>query len=103
MLVNKSILKRRDRTVIRAACYHLLKLSEASLFPLEKIKDCLLACAMLNVYDKGFLERLVRDTNEQINNLKDPFLVRFSFQSEIEFILSRILDRKRIDHIEERF
>lgn len=75
VLINKSMLKRRDRTVIRAACYHLLKLSESSLFPLDKIKDCLLACAMLNVYDKSFLERLVRDAFEQVHDLKDPFMV----------------------------
>ncbi|CAF3689928.1 unnamed protein product [Rotaria socialis] len=74
ILVNKSMLKRRDRTVIRAACYHLLKLSESFLFPLEKLKDCLLACSMLNVYDKSFLERLIRDAFEQINNINDPFV-----------------------------
>ena len=54
ILINKSMLKRRDRTIIRAACYHLLKLSESSLFPLDKLKDCLLACAMLNVHEKAF-------------------------------------------------
>ena len=75
ILINKSMLKRRDRTIIRAACYHLLKLSESSLFPLDKLKDCLLACAMLNVYDKLFLERLIRDAFEQVNNIKDPFIV----------------------------
>jgi hypothetical protein len=79
ILINKSMLKRRDRTIIRAACYHLLKLSESSLFPLDKLKDCLLACAMLNVYDKSFLERLVRDAFEQVNNIKDPFIVSFFF------------------------
>ncbi|CAF4706264.1 unnamed protein product [Rotaria sp. Silwood1] len=74
ILINKSMLKRRDRTIIRAACYHLLKLSESFLFPLDKLKDCLLACAMLNVYDKSFLERLIRDAFEQINNINDPFI-----------------------------
>ncbi|CAF2673913.1 unnamed protein product [Rotaria sp. Silwood2] len=74
ILVNKSMLKRRDRTIIRAACYHLLKLSESFLFPLDKLKDCLLACAMLNVYEKSFLERLIRDAYEQINNINDPFI-----------------------------
>jgi hypothetical protein len=82
ILINKSMLKRRDRTIIRAACYHLLKLSESSLFPLDKLKDCLLACAMLNVYDKSFLERLVRDAFEQVNNIKDPFIVSFFLLSE---------------------
>ncbi|CAF0987432.1 unnamed protein product [Rotaria sordida] len=74
ILINKSILKRRDRTIIRAACYHLLKLSESFLFPLDKIKDCLFACAMLNVYEKSFLERLIRDAYEQINNINDQFI-----------------------------
>ena len=78
ILINKSMLKRRDRTIIRAACYHLLKLSESSLFPLEKLKDCLLACAMLNVHDKTFLERLIRDAFEQVSSLKDPFIVSYS-------------------------
>ena len=75
VLINKSMLKRRDRTVIRAACYHLLKLSDSSVFPLDKIKDSLLACSMLNVYDKPFLERLTRDAYEQVQELKDPFMV----------------------------
>jgi hypothetical protein len=76
------MLKRRDRTIIRAACYHLLKSSESFLFPLDKLKDCLLACAMLNVHEKSFLERLIRDAYEQVNNIKDPFIVsRFTFQN----------------------
>ena len=75
ILINKSMLKRRDRTIIRAACYHLLKLSESSLFPLDKLKDCLSSCAMLNVYDKLFLERLVRDLYEQVKNIDDPLTV----------------------------
>ncbi len=75
ILINKSMLKRRDRTIIRAACYHLLKLSESFLFPLDKLKDSLLACAMLNVYDKPFLERLIRDAYEQVNYINDPFIV----------------------------
>ena len=79
VLINKSMLKRRDRTVIRAACYHLLKLSDSSVFPLDKIKDSLLACAMLNVYDKPFLERLTRDAYEQVQELKDPFTVNSLF------------------------
>jgi hypothetical protein len=83
VLVNKSMLKRRDRTVIRAACYHLLKLSDSSLFPLDKLKDCLLACAMLNVHEKNFLERLIRDAYEQVNELKDPFVVRVVFHRPI--------------------
>ncbi|UJR30035.1 hypothetical protein I4U23_017580 [Adineta vaga] len=76
ILINKSMLKRRDRTIIRAACYHLLKLSESFLFPLDKLKDSLLACAMLNVYDKPFLERLVRDAYEQVNHINDPFILQ---------------------------
>lgn len=76
ILINKSMLKRRDRTIIRAACYHLLKLSESFVFPLEKIKDCLLACAMLNVHDKNFLERLVRDAFEQVKQFDDPFILQ---------------------------
>jgi hypothetical protein len=76
ILINKSMLKRRDRTIIRAACYHLIKLSESFLFPIDKLKDCLLACAMLNVHDKPFLERLIRDTYEQVNAINDPFIVR---------------------------
>jgi hypothetical protein len=83
ILINKSMLKRRDRTIIRAACYHLLKLSESFAFPLDKLKDCLLACAMLNVHEKSFLERLTRDAYEQVNNIKDPFIVSI-------FILVRV-------------
>jgi hypothetical protein len=71
--------KRRDRTIIRAACYHLIKLSESFLFPLNKLNDCLLACALLNVYDKSFLERLIRDTYEQINDIKDSFIISIFF------------------------
>ncbi|CAF1091432.1 unnamed protein product [Adineta ricciae] len=76
ILINKSMLKRRDRTIIRAACYHLLKLSDSFLFPIEKIKDCLLACAMLNVYDKPFLERLTRDAYEQVHLINDTFMLQ---------------------------
>ncbi|CAF3829191.1 unnamed protein product [Adineta steineri] len=76
ILINKSMLKRRDRTIIRAACYHLLKLSDSFLFPIDKLKDSLLACAMLNVYDKPFLERLTRDAYEQINHINDPFILQ---------------------------
>ena len=79
ILINKSMLKRRDRTIIRAACYHLLKLSESFLFPLDKLKDCLLACAMLNVHEKTFLERLIRDAYEQVNSLNDPLIVSSLF------------------------
>jgi len=71
------MLKRRDRTIIRAACYHLLKLAESFVFPIEKIKDCLLACAMLNIREKNFLERLSRDAFEQIKQINDPFIVSF--------------------------
>ncbi len=44
--------KRRDRTIIRA---------------------------LLNVYDKSFLERLIRDTYEQINDIKDSFIISIFF------------------------
>ena len=75
ILMNKSKFKRRDRTMIRAACYHLMKLTEGSLFPLDKIKDCLSACARLNLHDRAFLERLIRCVYEQVHRIKDPLIV----------------------------
>ncbi|CAF1341928.1 unnamed protein product, partial [Didymodactylos carnosus] len=72
ILINKSMLKRRDRTILRAACYHLLK---SPILPLDKIRDSLFACSMLSIHDKIFLEKLIQDAYQQANDINDPFML----------------------------